>query len=151
MKIKIIAAGITLLTALAALAGDEAPLPPPSKHASLLGSPRFAAQDGETLFKSVCAACHMPNATGGSGAGFYPALAKNDKLAVSAYPVMMVMSGRRAMPGFGNELSDVQIANVVNYLRTHFGNHYKDVVTPAFVASARPASMKMGSNAREHQ
>jgi len=129
MKIKIIAAGITLLTALAALAGDEAPLPPPSKHASLLGSPRFAAQDGETLFKSVCAACHMPNATGGSGAGFYPALAKNDKLAVSAYPVMMVMNGKGGMPPLGEDMTDAQVAAVVTYVRTHFGNSYTDAVS----------------------
>ena len=129
MKIKIIAAGVTLLTALAALAGDEAPLPPPSKHASLLGSPRFAAQDGETLFKSVCAACHMPNATGGSGAGFYPALAKNDKLAVSAYPVMMVMNGKGGMPPLGEDMTDAQVAAVVTYVRTHFGNSYTDAVS----------------------
>ena len=129
MKIKIIAAGITLLTALAALAGDEAPLPPPSKHASLLGSPRFAAQDGESLFKSVCAACHMPNAMGGSGAGFYPALDKNDKLAVSAYPVMMVMNGKGGMPAFGEDMTDAQVAAVVTYVRTHFGNSYTDAVS----------------------
>ena len=139
MKIKIIAAGVTLLTALAALAGDEAPLPPPSKHASLLGSPRFAAQDGETLFKSVCAACHMPNATGGSGAGFYPALAKNDKLSVSSYPVMMVMNGKGGMPAFGEDMTDAQVAAVVTYVRTHFGNSYTDAVSLDEVKQVREA------------
>jgi mono/diheme cytochrome c family protein len=34
--------------------------------------------------------------------------------------------------------SDQQIADVVNYVRTHFGNNYKDKVTPADVKSARP-------------
>jgi mono/diheme cytochrome c family protein len=139
MKITIIAAGVTLLTALAALAGDEAPLPPPSKHASLLGSPRFAAQDGESLYKSVCAACHMPNAMGGAGAGFYPALAKNDKLAVSAYPVMMVMNGKGGMPPLGEDMTDAQVAAVVTYVRTHFGNSYTDPVSLDEVKQVREA------------
>jgi mono/diheme cytochrome c family protein len=130
MKSKIIAAGLALLTAATAYAGDEAPMAPvPSKHASLMGSQRFAAQDGESLYKSVCAACHMPNAMGGSGAGFYPALAKNDKLAVSSYPVMMVMNGKGGMPAFGEDMTDAQIAAVVTYVRTHFGNSYGDAVS----------------------
>jgi mono/diheme cytochrome c family protein len=139
MKTKIIAAGLALLAATATHAGDEAPPAPPSKHASLLGSPRFAAQDGETLFKSVCAACHMPNATGGSGAGFYPALAKNDKLAVSSYPVMMVMNGKGGMPAFGEDMTDAQIAAVVGYVRTHFGNSYTDPVPLDEVKQVRAA------------
>ena len=33
------------------------------------------------------------------------------------------------MPPFGAMMSDDQVAAVVNYLRTHFGNHYRDAVT----------------------
>jgi mono/diheme cytochrome c family protein len=140
MKIKIIAAGLALLAVTATRAGDEAAPPAPSaKHASLLGSARFAAQDGETLFKSVCAACHMPNAAGGSGSGFYPALAKNDKLAVSSYPVMMVMNGKGGMPAFGEDMTDAQIAAVVGYVRTHFGNSYADPVPLDEVKQVRAA------------
>jgi mono/diheme cytochrome c family protein len=139
MKIQIIAAGLALLTA-AAFAGDEAPVPAtPPRHASLLGSNRFPAQDGEGLYKSVCAACHMQNAMGGSGAGFYPALAKNDKLAVSSYPVMMVMNGKGGMPAFGEDMSDAQIAAVVGYVRTHFGNSYTDPVSLDEVKQVRAA------------
>ena len=68
-----------------------------------------------------------------------PALAGNPKLVEPGYPVMMVMNGNKAMPSFGGDLDDTQIANVVNYVRTHFGNRYSDAVTPQFVASARPA------------
>ena len=139
MKIKLIAVSLALL-AITAHAGDEAPLPAATgKHASLLGSPRFAAQDGETLFKSVCAACHMPNAAGGAGAGFYPALARNDKLAVSSYPVMMVMNGKGGMPAFGEDMTDAQIAAVVGYVRTHFGNNYPDPVPLDEVKQVRAA------------
>lgn len=139
MKIKIIAAGLSLLTAATAFAGDEAPLAAPSKHASLLGSPRIVAQDGEGIYKSVCAACHMPNAMGGAGAGFYPALAKNDKLAVSSYPVMMVMNGKGGMPAFGEDMTDAQVAAVVGYVRTHFGNSYTDAVSLDEVKQVRDA------------
>ena len=34
-------------------------------------------------------------------------------------------------------LDDTQIAAVVNYVRTHFGNDYKDAVVPADVKAAR--------------
>jgi mono/diheme cytochrome c family protein len=83
---------------------------------------------GEEVYKAVCQACHMADAKGGSGAGTIPALAKNPNLAVSAYPVMMVANGRGAMPSFRDMLKPPQIANVVNYVRTHFGNDYKDAI-----------------------
>ena len=113
-------------------------------------SGHFAQQGGEAVFKNICQGCHMPNAQGAVGAGRYPALAKNPKLVEPGYPVMMVMNGNKAMPSFGGELDDTQIANVVNYVRTHFGNHYTDAVTPAFVASARPAGTKPAGKAKEH-
>jgi mono/diheme cytochrome c family protein len=34
-------------------------------------------------------------------------------------------------------MSDEQVADVVNYLRTHFGNAYAGVVTAADVSAAR--------------
>ena len=114
-------------------------------------SGHFAQQSGEAVFKNICQGCHMPNAQGAVGAGHYPALAGNPKLVEPGYPVMMVMSGNKAMPSFGSDLDDTQIANVVNYVRTHFGNHYTDAVTPQFVASARPAKMtKPAGKAKEH-
>lgn len=98
----------------------------------------FPEQGGEAIYKGVCQACHMPDAKGGVGAGMYPALAKDPKLAVAGYPVSVVVNGQKAMPAFlGTKLSDQQIADVVNYVRTHFGNDYKDKVTPADVKAAR--------------
>jgi len=49
----------------------------------------------------------------------------------------MVIHGRRAMPPFGDMMNDAQIAAVVNYLRTHFGNNYTDAVTAQDVSDAR--------------
>ncbi len=97
----------------------------------------FTEQGGEALYKGICQGCHMPNAQGGVGAGMYPALAKDPKLEVAGYPIIVVVNGQKAMPGFGNMLNDQQIADVINYVRTHFGNNYKDKVTPADVKAAR--------------
>jgi mono/diheme cytochrome c family protein len=97
----------------------------------------FTEQGGEALYKGICQGCHMPNAQGGVGAGMYPALAKNPKLEVAGYPISVVVNGQKAMPAFGPMLSDQQIADVINYVRTHFGNNYKDGVKPADVKAAR--------------
>jgi mono/diheme cytochrome c family protein len=34
-------------------------------------------------------------------------------------------------------MTDQQVADVVNYVRTHFGNRYKDAVTATVVKSTR--------------
>ncbi len=41
------------------------------------------------------------------------------------------------MPAFGEVMSDDQVAAVVNYVRTHFGNFYQDAVTTEDVRAAR--------------
>jgi mono/diheme cytochrome c family protein len=95
-------------------------------------------QGGEALYKGICQDCHMPDGRGGVGAGRYPALAKNPKLAEPGYPLSVVTHGLKSMPAFGNALSDQQIADVVNYIRAgHFGNSYKDKVEPENVKNAR--------------
>lgn len=139
MKTKIALAGLSLLAAAAAYAQDAPPTVETTKHANLVGSSRFPAADGETLYNSVCAACHMPNAMGGTGAGYYPALARNDKLAVASYPLTMVMNGHGGMPAFRDSMSDAQIAAVVGYVRTHFGNAYADPVPLDEVKQLRDA------------
>jgi mono/diheme cytochrome c family protein len=79
----------------------------------------------------------MPQAQGAVGAGMYPALAKDDKLETAGYPVAVVTHGQKAMPAFGPLMSDQQIADVVNYVRSNFGNKYKDKVTAADVKAQR--------------
>jgi mono/diheme cytochrome c family protein len=104
-----------------------------------LGLPRtgLPQQGGEAIYKGVCQGCHMPDAKGAVGAGMYPALASNSKLETAGYPISVIIHGQKAMPVFGAAFSDQQIADVVNYIRTHFGNTYKDKVTPEEVKSAR--------------
>ena len=128
-----------LLLLVAALAGGAAR--PAAAQEIVAGG--YPQQTGADLFKGICQGCHMPNAQGAVGAGAYPALANNPRLIASIYPIIVVLNGQRAMPSFGDDLTDTQIANVINYVRTHFGNHFKDTVTPAQVAAARrPAAPK---------
>jgi mono/diheme cytochrome c family protein len=101
------------------------------------GSP-YPEQTGEEIYKNVCQGCHMPDAKGAVGAGMYPALAGNKKLGAKAYPVMVIVRGQKAMPEFGTAFTDDQVAAVVNYVRTHFGNSYTDTVTAAEVKPLRP-------------
>jgi mono/diheme cytochrome c family protein len=98
---------------------------------------RFGQKDGESLYRAVCQSCHMPDGQGAQGAGMYPALAGNAKLAASRYPAYNVLQGRKGMPAFKNMLSDEQIAEVTNYVRTHMGNAYKDPITAADVKAMR--------------
>jgi mono/diheme cytochrome c family protein len=98
---------------------------------------RFFEMSGEELYNNVCRGCHMMDAKGATGAGSYPSLAANPNLQAAGYPVTMVMRGRRGMPPFGDMMNDAQIAAVVNYLRTHFGNSYSDTVTARDVKDVR--------------
>ena len=88
---------------------------------------------GEQVYVQVCQGCHMADAKGGVGAGRIPALAKNSNLEDFSYPVSMILQGRGAMPPLGDMLKPDQIASVVTYVRTHFGNSYKKPVKEADV------------------
>lgn len=127
--------GLLTLGAIAPNHAEEA-LPPFSPRVSVFFSP-FVHRDGPTLFRAVCQGCHMPDAKGATGAGSYPALAANPKLASAVYPAMTVLKGRHGMPAFGNYLDDAQVAEVVNYVRTHFDNHYDDALTAGDVKKLR--------------
>jgi mono/diheme cytochrome c family protein len=97
----------------------------------------FVEKSGEDLFTNVCRGCHMSDGKGATGAGTYPSLAGDSNLEASGYPVGIVVNGQRGMPPFGAMMSDDQIAAVVNYVRTHFGNGYRDTVTAEDVRAVR--------------
>jgi mono/diheme cytochrome c family protein len=98
---------------------------------------RFSEQSGEALYTNVCQACHMSKGEGAVGAGRYPALEKDENLRTAGYSVYVVLHGYKAMPPFARLMSDDQVAAVVNYVRTHFGNAYTDAVTADDVKNAR--------------
>ena len=102
------------------------------------GSPfRFTEQGGAAVYGAVCAGCHMADGQGAAGAGRYPSLAGDERLAAAGYPIARVLRGNKAMPGFGRMLTDAQVAAVVGFIRTHFSNDYPEAPTAADVAAAR--------------
>src|SRR5580658_7647644 len=66
---------------------------------------KFPQQTGEDLYKNICQGCHMPDAKGAIGAGAYPALAANPRLAAAIYPITVVLRGQRAMISLGESLN----------------------------------------------
>ena len=123
-----LAVAMSLATA-PALAQAEGGIGPAGRASAQLAIP----VTGQQVFTQVCQACHMANAKGGSGAATIPALTKNPNLAEPGYPITMIVQGRGAMPSLTDLLSPAQIANVVTYVRTHFGNNYPGPVTEADV------------------
>jgi mono/diheme cytochrome c family protein len=110
----------------------------------------FSSANGEVVFRSICQGCHMPDAKGAHGAGTYPALTDNPRLASPNYMAAVILNGRRDMPSFVPKagpkdrffddatLTDEQIAGVINYIRTHFGNRYDDRISAQEVAGMHP-------------
>ncbi len=98
---------------------------------------KFSERSGDALYANVCQACHMPDGKGATGAGTFPALAGDSNLAAGGYPVAVVVNGLHGMPPVGEMMDDDQVAAVVNYVRTHFGNNYRDAVTAADVKAVR--------------
>ena len=127
-----------LLLAAVLSAGSAAAVEAVSPPAIALSPGRvFEEQGGAALFASVCAGCHQPDASGASGAGDYPALKENKTLASADYLERLLLSGQRGMPPVGQMMSDQQVADVINYVRTHFGNAYDDAVSAADIGAAR--------------
>ncbi|MDP9066466.1 MAG: cytochrome c [Pseudomonadota bacterium] len=111
---------------------------------------------GADIYSHICQGCHMAQAQGAAGAGQFPRLAADPALASWQYVALTVLNGRKGMPGFradpdaGMErfsvhLTDAQVAAVVNYVREHFGNHYRDHITADQVAA-----LPHGSPGSEH-
>jgi mono/diheme cytochrome c family protein len=98
-------------------------------------APAASAPVSATVFANNCSACHQPQGQGIPGV--FPSLAgdafvKGDPSIV----VSTVLSGRNGMPSFRNELDDAQLAAVISFIRSSWGNNAKPV-TAQFVAKVR--------------
>ena len=137
MRTQLIAIAVHVAATLAITASTSAIAADNSTAITISNGFHFEERGGEALYRAVCQSCHMAEGQGAKGAGMYPALASNPRLAAGAYPVYNVIHGRKGMPPFGRMLTDEQIAEVTNYVRTHMGNDYKDAVTPEAVKALR--------------
>ena len=92
----------------------------------------FAA-GGQSLFMDNCAACHQANGLGVPGS--FPSL-KGSKVAQGdpKVPITRVLKGRGGMPSFQSELTDLEIATVLTYVRSAWGNKAPPVL-PAQVTA----------------
>ena len=108
-----------------------------------------AAPNGAELF-TRCAACHQATGLGVSGA--YPPLAGSEWLLNNPeVPIRIVLHGlqgditvkntkfNNAMTPFGDQLSDAEIAAIISYERSSWGNSASKI-TAEQVASVRAAT-----------
>lgn len=106
---------------------------------------------GERTYRQQCAECHMDNGEGQGKA--YPPLAGNRSLAAASpvNAIRIVLNGGYppstggnprpyGMPPFGHDLNDEEVAAVVSYLRTSWGNQ-GTLVSPVAVARLRGVPM----------
>jgi len=98
------------------------------------------APEGAQLYASHCSTCHQASGQGGNG---LPALYNNAALRrpVADNAVMAVLEGLipskgQAMPAFSDKLDDKQVATLVNYLFTTYGDP-KVQTTPERVKALR--------------
>jgi len=117
--------------------------------AGATAQPAGAAADGQAVFLRVCATCHQRNAQGLPGA--FPPLAGSPFAAGPAERMIRIvlngLSGPVEVRGqrFNNvmppwkTLSDAEIAAVLTYVRSNFGNT-GSAVTPEQVAQVRAAT-----------
>ena len=104
--------------------------------AGALGVQSASAQPtGEQLYNDNCAACHQKAGQGIPGA--FPPL-KGDKLALGdeQAAAFLLLTGRGGMPAFKDSLSDAELATIMTYVRTAWGNKGKPIA-PAVFAKAR--------------
>jgi mono/diheme cytochrome c family protein len=109
----------------------------PANSAAMSRGWEFSEQGGADLFRNICAGCHQPDAKGAVGAGSYPSLVADKNLDSADFMLSVLLGGLKGMPPVGDMMSDAQVADVVNYVRTHFGNAYSEAVSAADVSAAR--------------
>ena len=88
----------------------------------------FAA-GGQSLFMDNCATCHQPNGVGDP-----------------KEPITRVLKGRGGMPSFASELSDLEIATVLTYVRSAWGNK-AGPVQPTQIAAMRSTGRRDNAKA----
>jgi cytochrome c oxidase cbb3-type subunit 2 len=121
-------------------AGPATPATPAAsnKEANAPAAATQGSAKGKQLFSANCSACHQETGEGLPGA--FPALKGNAAVndanpATHIHVVLFGLAGatidgtkyESEMPEFGSTLSDADIADIVNYERSSWGNHGKPV------------------------
>ncbi len=93
-----------------------------NSHTERPPDPQRLIHDGQPLYVQNCAGCHGTDGTGKPGQ--VPRLAGNPIVTLEdPIPVITtVVNGKGAMPAYGEQLNDVQIADILSYIRNSWGN-----------------------------
>ncbi len=150
MRIKLLTLG--LVVAGAACGGGERPAqqePAQTTPAAEPAAAAPAANAGEQVYNNVCVVCHQPGGTGMQGA--FPPLAGSAVVQGDpGVPIRIVLHGLQGemtrggatyngvMTPWGSQLNDTDVANVLTYIRSSWGNS-APAVTPEQVAEVRAA------------
>jgi len=103
--------------------------------------------DGKALFLKNCAACHQPTGKGIPGA--FPALAGNKFVQGKGSEVATVLlKGRGGMPDFSGSLNDRDIATVLSFVRSSWGNQAEALSEPDVSALRDALGVQPYSNAQ---
>ena len=129
------------LTSMAVYLKSQSAVTAHSPTRVIMSTERLAA--AKVLYQENCASCHQQDGRGTAGA--VPALAGNSAVTSrEPYNVIMAMlygfyrqGGWAAMGSFANALSDDQISDIANYVRTAWGNAGIPNATPWMVANWR--------------
>jgi mono/diheme cytochrome c family protein len=122
-------------------------IPPESRLRTGLNMPDPTREKGAKLYIENCAGCHQAKGRGLSG--LFPSLAGNGIVNASdpVDIIKIVLSGsipqrgdNFRMPSFETELNNQQIADIVNYVRTSWGNIAMPDVTTSMVTNLRQTS-----------
>ncbi len=125
------------------VSGMQAPVRAQSSR--MFFAQKLTTTNGAEIYQHICQGCHMPDGQGAAGAGRYPALGKNTDMKSPTFMALTILGGRSNMPAFGAKhgagamffsppaLTYEQVAAVINYVRTHFGNHYTGPISAAQV------------------
>ena len=94
---------------------------------------RAQQMDGKALFMKNCAACHQASGKGIPGA--FPELAGNKFVQGKGADVATVLlKGRGGMPDFSDSLSDQEIAAILSFVRSNWGNQATPLSEPEVLA-----------------
>jgi mono/diheme cytochrome c family protein len=119
---------------------------------SLAEEIKASADRGKMVYLQTCLACHQMTGMGLPGA--FPPLAKTDYVTGDTRRLVAIIlkgiSGALTVDGkvyvtgmpqpdltFPQLKDDKNVADVLNYVRTSFGNEAKEAITPEFVAEVR--------------
>jgi len=112
---------------------------------------------GAVIYQTYCAACHQPDGGGGGDANIPPLAGSQWLRGPESRLVRIVLHGLRGpvkvrdatynleMLGFGQVLTDQQIASVLNHVRKQFGQVSPTEAAPAMISSQQVARIRAAS------